>query len=271
MNLGRAHIRSRVEVADGRVVAVVEIAASPERVFQALTSAEIVNWWVNPGVFDTRQWSGDVRVDGRWRASGIAGGVPYVLMGEYLEVAPPRRLSHTWRLIEPRVENSVVSFDLEPTAIGTLLTVTHTGLEAPEVGKGAAGGWETSLRELALRLSQPQRAAALTAKLPQVTSLAAESSSEARYDNHPIATVNDHVVRISVMTQPYPWHCHPNSDETFLVIEGRLEIEFEDGTLELGPGEMATVPRGVRHRTRPVGDRSVNLTFEAANAETVAV
>jgi hypothetical protein len=34
---------------------------------------------------------------------------------------------------------------------------------------------------------------------------------------------------------------------------------------------MVTVPRGLRHRTRPVGDRSVNLTFEAAKAETVAV
>lgn len=107
--------------------------------------------------------------------------------------------------------------------------------------------------------------------LPNITSLAAEASSAARYDNHPIATVNDHVVRISVMRQPYPWHLHPNTDETFLVIEGRLSIEFADGTLELGPGQMVTVPRGVRHRTRPVGDRSVNLTFEAAKAETIAL
>jgi mannose-6-phosphate isomerase-like protein (cupin superfamily) len=109
----------------------------------------------------------------------------------------------------------------------------------------------------------------MTGELPEITSLTSESSSDARYDNHPIARVNDHVVRISVMTQPYPWHFHPNSDETFLVIEGRLNIEFEDGMLELGPGQMVTVPRGLRHRTGPVGDRSVNLTFEAARAETV--
>ena len=109
----------------------------------------------------------------------------------------------------------------------------------------------------------------MTGRLPEITSLASESSSEAGYDNHPIARVNDHVVRISVMTQPYPWHFHPNSDETFLVIEGRLNIEFEGGTLELGPGQMVTVPRGLRHRTGPVGDRSVNLAFEAAGAETV--
>ncbi len=108
-------------------------------------------------------------------------------------------------------------------------------------------------------------------RIPEITTLASESASEAKYDNHPIGSVNDHVIRISVMTQPYHWHVHPNSDETFLVIEGGLNIEFEDGALELGPGQMVTVPRGQCHRTRPVGGRSVNITFEAANAETVAV
>lgn len=107
--------------------------------------------------------------------------------------------------------------------------------------------------------------------LPQVVTLGSESSSATSYDNHPIAKINDHVVRISVMTQPYYWHLHPNSDETFLVVEGRLKIEFEGGALELEPGQMVTVPRGVRHRTSPVGDRSVNITFEAANAETIAI
>jgi mannose-6-phosphate isomerase-like protein (cupin superfamily) len=111
----------------------------------------------------------------------------------------------------------------------------------------------------------------VTGKLPGIVTLKSESASQGSYDNHPIATINDHVVRISVMTQPYYWHLHPNSDETFLVMEGRLKIEFADGALELEPGQMVTVPRGLRHRTSPVGDRSVNITFEAANAETVAV
>ena len=80
-----------------------------------------------------------------------------------------------------------------------------------------------------------------------------------------LANVNDHVVRISVMTQPYHWHLHPHSDEMLLVIEGGLIIEFEPGELQLSSGQMATVPRGVLHRTRPLGRWSVNLTFEAAN------
>jgi mannose-6-phosphate isomerase-like protein (cupin superfamily) len=107
--------------------------------------------------------------------------------------------------------------------------------------------------------------------LPEVITLAAESSSQVGYDNHPIAKINDHVVRISTMVEPYHWHFHPNSDETFLVVEGRLCIEFGGGSRELEPGQMLTIPRGVRHRTRPVGERSVNLTFELAAAETVKV
>ena len=106
--------------------------------------------------------------------------------------------------------------------------------------------------------------------LPKIITLKSESP-QAAYDNHPIANINNHVVRISTMTEPYHWHFHPNSDETFLVIEGRLAIEFENGSLELDAGQLLTVPRGVRHRTRPVGARSVNLTFELAKSETLGV
>ena len=104
---------------------------------------------------------------------------------------------------------------------------------------------------------------------PKIISLADEADTQARYENHPIAEVNDHVVRISIMTESYHWHHHPDSDETFLSVEGGLVVEFEDGEQVLKPGEMITVPKGVRHRTRPVGARSVNLTFEARDAETV--
>jgi mannose-6-phosphate isomerase-like protein (cupin superfamily) len=66
--------------------------------------------------------------------------------------------------------------------------------------------------------------------LPEVITLKAECSTHFGYDNHPIARINDHVVRIATMTEPYHWHFHPNSDETFLVIEARLSIEFESGS-----------------------------------------
>ena len=111
----------------------------------------------------------------------------------------------------------------------------------------------------------------MSAPLPKVITLMSDSSAHSVHDNHPIANINDHVVRIAVMTEPYHWHFHPNSDETFLVIEGRLSIEFESGSRELAPGQLLTISRGVRHRTKPVGARSVNITFELAQTETVAV
>ncbi|HEY6413227.1 MAG TPA: cupin domain-containing protein [Edaphobacter sp.] len=102
----------------------------------------------------------------------------------------------------------------------------------------------------------------------EVISLSVESATAESYDNHPIANVNDHEVRISIMTEAYHWHCHPDSDESFLALEGGLFIDFDDQTVELLPGHMITVKRGVRHRTRPIGERSVNLTFERAGTRT---
>ena len=90
-----------------------------------------------------------------------------------------------------------------------------------------------------------------------------------RYHNRSLTSVNDHEVRMSVMTERFRWHRHPDSDETFMAVEGSLVIEFDDREITLQPGQMITVPRGVRHRTRPQGERSVNITFERSGAETV--
>ena len=89
------------------------------------------------------------------------------------------------------------------------------------------------------------------------------------YFNEALTTVNDHVIRVSVMTSGYPWHRHPNSDETFIVMEGTLVLETQDNVLHLGPGQIATVPANVVHRTKPAGTRSVNLTVEREKTETV--
>jgi mannose-6-phosphate isomerase-like protein (cupin superfamily) len=89
------------------------------------------------------------------------------------------------------------------------------------------------------------------------------------YFNEAITAVNDHVIRVSIMTTSYPWHRHPNSDETFLAMEGSLILETQDQVLHLEPGQMATVPANTIHRTHPAGARSVNLTFERTNIETV--
>jgi len=50
----------------------------------------------------------------------------------------------------------------------------------------------------------------------EVISLSLESVTTASYDNHRVAKVNDHEVRLSIMTEAYHWHSHPDSDESFL-------------------------------------------------------
>jgi mannose-6-phosphate isomerase-like protein (cupin superfamily) len=90
-----------------------------------------------------------------------------------------------------------------------------------------------------------------------------------KYENVVLSRTNDHVVRISRMTEPYFWHLHPDSDETFLGIEGVLILELEHQRIELKPGQMITVSKGMKHRTSPAGSYSVNLTLERVDIETV--
>jgi uncharacterized protein YndB with AHSA1/START domain len=145
----KSGVRAVADLVDGAVVASVEIAAPPARVFAALTSREVIDWWVRPGVFDTRAWSGDVRVGGRWRTAGVARGQAYSLEGEYLEIDPPRKLVHTWQGPGPSDTPSVVTYLLEPIEGGTRLTLHHTGIAAPDGGVGINVGWQTSFERLA--------------------------------------------------------------------------------------------------------------------------
>jgi len=91
------------------------------------------------------------------------------------------------------------------------------------------------------------------------------------YINKPVAMVNNHVIRMSVMTESYFWHLHPDSDESFMVIEGSIFIDLEDKTIELFPNQIFTIPKNVVHRTRPNGNRSVNITFESGTMTTERV
>jgi mannose-6-phosphate isomerase-like protein (cupin superfamily) len=91
------------------------------------------------------------------------------------------------------------------------------------------------------------------------------------YENRILCAINDHVVRISRMTEPYFWHFHPNSDELFIGVGGTVILETEEQRVELGPGQIFKVARGVKHRTAPAGASSVNLTIERAEIETVKV
>lgn len=76
---------------------------------------------------------------------------------------------------------------------------------------------------------------------------------------HIVARVNDTDVKVARVLGTFDWHHHKDQDELFWVQRGRLRIELRNGTVELGPGEMAVVPRGVEHR--PVAEEEVELVL----------
>ncbi len=70
-----------------------------------------------------------------------------------------------------------------------------------------------------------------------------------------VGRYNDNEVRLAKASGDFQWHRHPDSDELFLVIEGKLHMEFRDRVEVIGPGEMIIVPFGVEHFPRvPEGE-----------------
>ena len=72
-----------------------------------------------------------------------------------------------------------------------------------------------------------------------------------------IAEMNDYQFKIVKLEGDFVWHDHPTTDEAFLVIEGELRIDFRDGAVTLGPGELYVVPKGMEHK--PFAEREVKL------------
>lgn len=71
-----------------------------------------------------------------------------------------------------------------------------------------------------------------------------------------VALLNDYEVKVVKVRGEFVWHQHDDTDELFLVLHGRLRIDLRDGSVELGPGQLHVVPRGVEHR--PVAEEEAH-------------
>ena len=80
---------------------------------------------------------------------------------------------------------------------------------------------------------------------------------EERWTPKVIAEMNDYQFKLVKIQGDFVWHDHPETDETFIVIEGELRIDFRDGAVHLGPGEMFVVPKGVEHK--PFAENEVKM------------
>ncbi|MER9619012.1 cupin domain-containing protein [Mesorhizobium sp. M0207] len=93
---------------------------------------------------------------------------------------------------------------------------------------------------------------------------AADQKIKKVFDPHIAGDVNDSQVKIAKFGEVFDWHAHDNEDEAFLVLRGRIAIDFRDGTVELGSGDFIVVPRAVEHRPRSLSEEPVVLMFEPA-------
>ncbi len=65
-----------------------------------------------------------------------------------------------------------------------------------------------------------------------------------------VARYNESKIQVAKVKGEFVWHAHPDTDDLFLVLSGRLTIQLRDREVELGPGELFVVPRGVEHCPR---------------------
>jgi mannose-6-phosphate isomerase-like protein (cupin superfamily) len=72
-----------------------------------------------------------------------------------------------------------------------------------------------------------------------------------------IAEMNDYQFKVVKLQGDFIWHDHKNTDETFIVLEGVLRIDFRDGAVRVSAGEMFVVPKGVEHK--PYAEHEVKL------------
>lgn len=72
-----------------------------------------------------------------------------------------------------------------------------------------------------------------------------------------VSQFNGHDVMVVKVKGEFVWHAHPETDDFFLVLKGRLVIQLRDGDVTLGPGDLYVVPKGAEHR--PVAEEETHL------------
>ena len=80
---------------------------------------------------------------------------------------------------------------------------------------------------------------------------------EERWQPKVIAEMNDYQIKLVRLQGDFIWHDHPETDETFIVLEGDLRIDFRGDVVHVSSGEMFVVPKGVPHK--PYAEREVKV------------
>jgi mannose-6-phosphate isomerase-like protein (cupin superfamily) len=83
-----------------------------------------------------------------------------------------------------------------------------------------------------------------------------------------VSTFNGHEVMVVKAKGEFNWHSHPETDDFFLVLKGRLTIKLRDKDVHLGPGDLYVVPKGVEHCPAAEDEVHVLLIEQAGTPNT---
>ena len=152
--------RAVADGSGGMILAIAEVAGSPEQAFRALITHEVEEWWKFPGVYRLRDWKADLRVGGCWNVTvELNDGNAAHHWGEFCELDFPNKIVMTSRsdahpLLGER--ETTITYRLEPIAGGTRLTVRDEGfIGRADAAYGNAENWERVLGWLAAYMRSP--------------------------------------------------------------------------------------------------------------------
>ena len=83
-----------------------------------------------------------------------------------------------------------------------------------------------------------------------------------------IAQMNDYHFKLVKFQGDFVWHSHSDTDEVFITLDGDMTIEFRDGKVDLKPGEMFVVPKGVDHKPIAAKECKIMLVEPAGTINT---
>jgi uncharacterized protein YndB with AHSA1/START domain len=149
----------------GTIIAVVDLDATPERVFRALTTSEVERWWGHPDFYSQEGWQADLHICGEWSVTvRFSNGTTNHGSGEFAEIDAPNKIVMTRRFEEHPLlgtRETTITYRLEPIATGTRVTVRDEGfLGRSQAAYGNAEHWEKVLGWLDTYLTNKSEGAA---------------------------------------------------------------------------------------------------------------
>lgn len=154
--------RAVADSVGGMLLALAEVPGTAEQVFSAVMTSEVEHWWTMPGVYRLKDWTVELRAQGRWSVTvDLPDGRRFNEWGEICEVDPPRKVVMTRRFAaNPLIgeRETTLTYRFEPSTHGTLVTVREEGfIGRPEAARGNAENWEKVLNWLDAYLSERQQ------------------------------------------------------------------------------------------------------------------